>query len=263
MLRVLIILFALAAGGLAAWIATSSKSGDVRTTAADAPPPVAVTEILVAAANIPQGQALSESNIRWQPWPKEALNPGYVSRTAKPDAARTFAGAIARSHFVAGEPIREEKVSQGTSSFLASILTPGMRAVAIRISVESTAGGFILPNDRVDVVHTVARPKEGQTDNLSHTLLTNIRVLAVDQKVEQRVDPESAEAKGETTAMGKTATLELSPEQAEVIAAGQATGILSLSLRPLADSTERSSVYSPADGRVRIMRAGKSEIVRF
>jgi len=262
MLRVLIILFALAAGGLAAWIATSSKSGDARTASADAPP-VPVTEILVAAANIPQGQALSDDNIRWQPWPKEALNPGYVSRAAKPDAARTFVGAVARSHFVAGEPIREEKVSQGSSSFLASIITPGMRAVAIRISVESTAGGFILPNDRVDVVHTVARPKDGQTDNLSHTLLTNVRVLAVDQKVEQKVDPESAEAKGETTAMGKTATLELSPAQAEVIAAGQATGILSLSLRPLADSTERSSVYSPADGRVRIMRAGKSEIVRF
>jgi len=263
MLRALIIIFALGAGGLAAWIALSSRQGAPSASAgAPAAPPLAVTEVLVAAADVPQGKTLSDDNIRWQSWPKDSVNPGFITRTAKPDAVASFTGAIARSHFVAGEPIQADKVVQGSSSFLASILTPGMRAVAIRISVESTAGGFILPNDRVDVIHTVARPKDGQTDNLSHTILTNIRVLAVGQKAEQKVGEDDGE-KGETTAMGKTATLELNPAQAEVIAAGQATGILSLSLRSVADSAERSGVLRPGDGRVRIMRAGQSQIVRF
>ncbi len=255
MLRVVILVVALGAGSLAAWLALSLKPGVAVTTVETPAPPVPMTDILVASSDIPQGQALSESSVRWQSWPKDAVNPGFISRSAKPEAVKALTGAMVRSHFVAGEPIREDKLSQGSSNLLASILSPGKRAVAIRISVESTAGGFILPNDRVDVIQTVARPAEGQTENLSRTILTNIRVLAVDQKVD--------EMKGQATVAGKTATLELSPTQAEAVAAGQASGILSLSLRSAADNDEEPAFKRPASTSVRFLRAGQSELVRF
>jgi pilus assembly protein CpaB len=155
---------------------------------------------------------------------------------------------------VSGEPIREDKLSRG-SNLLASLLTPGKRAVAIRISVESTAGGFILPNDRVDVIQTVVRPGPNQTDNLSRTFLSNIRVLAVDQKVE--------ETKGQAVAVGKTATLELSPAQAEAIAAAQSNGTLSLSLRSVADNDDEPALSGTDNVSVRFFRAGQREVIKF
>lgn len=256
MLRVVILVIALGAGSLAAWLALSLKPGAAVTTVVETPAPATpMTDVLVAAADISQGQALSGTTIRWQPWPQDSINPGFITRSAKPDALKSLNGAMVRHPFVTGEPIREEKLSLGSSNLLASILAPGKRAIAIRISVESTAGGFILPNDRVDVIQTVARPGEGQTENLSRTILTNIRVLAVDQKVD--------EAKGQAVAMGKTATLELSPTQAEAVAAGQAAGILSLSLRSVADSDEEPVLKRANGGSVRFLRGGRSEVVRF
>lgn len=255
MLRVVILVIALGAGSLAAWLALSMKPGVAVTTVETQAPPAPTVDVLVASADLSQGQALSEATLRWQPWPEDGVNPNFVTRSAKPDAIKALIGSMVRSHFVAGEPIREEKLSRGSSSLLASILAPGKRAVAIRISVESTAGGFILPNDRVDVIQTVARPGEGQTENLSRTILTNIRVLAVDQKVD--------ETKGQAVAMGKTATLELSPAQAETISAGQASGILSLSLRSITDSDEASEMKRPSGGYVRIFHGERSEMVRF
>lgn len=254
MLRAIILIIAISAGCLAGWLALSLQPG-AAVTAVEAPAPqVPMAEILVAADNLAQGQPLEEKALRWQPWPKDSVHAGFITRSAQPDAMKALAGSMVRSHFVTGEPIREEKLSRN-ASLLASMLPPGKRAVAIRISVESTAGGFILPNDRVDVIQTVSRPGESQSENVSRTLLTNIRVLAVDQKVD--------EAKGQAVAMGKTATLELSPDQAEVIAAGQATGILSLALRSAADGDEVSQLKSQSNASVRILRAGRSELVKF
>jgi pilus assembly protein CpaB len=224
----------------------------VTTTPAPAPQ-VAMIDVLVASAELGQGQSLNEKTLRWQPWPADAVSPGFVTRSEQPEAVKVLTGAMVRSQFVSGEPIREEKLSR-SSSLLASILATGKRAVAIRVSVESTAGGFILPNDRVDVIQTVARPGQGQTDNLSRTILTNIRVLAVDQRVE--------DAKGQAAFVGKTATLELSPSQAEAIAAAQAAGLLSLSLRSVADNGEEPLLHTE-NASVRILRAGQSEVVKF
>jgi pilus assembly protein CpaB len=210
--------------------------------------------VLVASGNLDQGQILNEAALRWQPWPLEAINPGFVTRSGNPEAVKSFTGAMVRSHFVAGEPVREDKLSR-TSNLLAAMLGPGKRAIAIRISVESTAGGFILPNDRVDVIQTLGRPGEAQSETVSRTLLTNIRVLAIDQKVD--------DSKGQATAMGKTATLELNPEQAEAIVAGQASGILSLALRSASDTAETSVMKRPNSGFVRYVRGGRSEMVKF
>ncbi|QRM27644.1 Flp pilus assembly protein CpaB [Microvirga sp. VF16] len=253
MLRVFILIVAIGAGSLAGWLALSMQPGVAVTTIETPSPPQQMTEVLVAAADLEQGRLLDEKGVRWQSWPLSAVSSGFVTRTAQPEAVKKMAGMMVRSHFISGEPIREDKLSRG-SNLLAAMLSPGRRAVAIRISVESTAGGFILPNDRVDVIQTVARPGQGQTENLSRTLLTNIRVLAVDQKVD--------ETKGQAV-VGKTATLELSPDQAEAIAAGQAAGILSLALRSSSDNSEEPTLQRPSNVSVRFLRAGQSEIVKF
>lgn len=254
MLRIIILIIALSAGSLAAWLTLSLKSGVAETTTETPAPREPMTEVLVASANLDQGQILDDKSIRWQPWPITAVNPGFVTKAAQPDAVKKMSGLLVRSHFVSGEPIREDKLSRG-SNLLASMLPAGKRAVAIRITVESTAGGFILPNDRVDVIQTVTRQGQDPSNNFSRILLTNIRVLAVDQKVE--------ETKGQAVAMGKTATLELSPEQAEAIAAGQATGILSLALRSAADNIEEPMSRPRDNVSVRFFRGGQSEIVKF
>lgn len=255
MLRILILIIALATGSLAGWLALSLQPGAAVAKVEAEIHPVPMTEVLVASAAIGLGQALTEATVRWQPWPMEATSPDIITRATKPDAVKSLVGAMVRSSFVAGEPIREEKLSRGSSNLLASMLAPGKRAVAIRISVESTAGGLILPNDRVDVIQTSARSGENKNENLSRTLLTNIRVLAVDQKMDDSKEPAAA--------IGKTATLELSPAQAEAIAAGQAFGLLSLALRSVADSGEEPTLQTNSAPSVRVLRAGQSETVRF
>ncbi|MBF9234250.1 Flp pilus assembly protein CpaB [Microvirga alba] len=252
MLRVIILVIALGAGGLAGWLVLSTRSREAAAVAPSAPV-VQTTDVLVAASDLIQGQALDGKSLRWQSWPKDAVSPGFISREAKPDALTSLNGALVRSHFVSGEPIREEKLSRGPAGMLATMLPSGMRAVAIRVSAESTAGGFILPNDRVDVIQNISNSDGGKAENRSRTLLRNVRVLAVDQKAD--------EAKGMLVVVGKTATLEVSPTEAEMIAAAQAAGTLSLALRSIADLDEKH-VAEESSVNVRVFRAGKSEEVK-
>ena len=253
MLRVIILLVAIGAGGLAGWLVLSSRTRDAAI--APAAPVVQTTvDVLVAAGELVQGQALDEKSLRWQSWPKDSLSDGFISREAKPDAMTSFTGALVRSYFVAGEPIREAKIARGAAGMLAAMLPPGKRAVAIRVSAESTAGGFILPNDRVDVIQNISSSGAGKPENTSRTLLRNVRVLAVDQKAD--------ETKGQLVVVGKTATLEVSPPEAEIIASAQAAGTLSLALRSIADLDEKSVSARDSSVNVRVFRAGKSEDVK-
>jgi pilus assembly protein CpaB len=256
MLRILILALALGAGGLAAWMVTSMQLSTASATVNTPPAPQPSTvEVLVAATDLPQGHSLKEESLSWRAWPKDALNPGFITRAAHADAVASLKDSVVRSQFVASEPIREEKLARISSGLLAAILPPGKRAVAIRVSAENTAGGFILPNDRVDVIQTITKPGQdgSMSGNLSRTILRNIRVLAVDQNAD---DP-----KGQTV-VGKTATLELSPDQAEAVATGQITGVLSLALRSVADSMDEPVLVLEKGNSVRIMRAGQVEIVK-
>lgn len=257
MIRIIILVVALAAGGLAAWLAlTMPPQATASTPVAVQPPPPAMVDILVAKSDLAQGQQVGEATVRWQSWPESAVSPGYISRKKQPDAVSTLNGSLVRSAVLAGEPIREEKLVRGVG-LLAAMLPTGKRAVAIRINAEATAGGFVLPNDRVDVIQTLTRGGQDGTaaENVSRILLSNIRVLAIDQKVE---DP-----KGGAVAIGKTATLELDPRQVEIITASQASGALSLALRSIADMEELPTEPQPNTiASVRIVRAGRSEVVR-
>src|SRR5258708_11012203 len=154
-----------------------------------------------------------------------------IRRNERPDATTQIAGSIARAPFIAGEPIREAKlVKPNGSGFMAAILPTGMRAISTEISPETGAGGFILPNDPVDVILSKRdkNPDRSGADIIvSEIILPNIRVLAIDQAPKEK--------DGQNTVIGKTVTLELRPEQAETLAPARQSGTLSLALRSIAD----------------------------
>ncbi len=258
MLRILILIGALGAGILAAWLALAIQSGPQTTSIVTEAVTAPTIDVLVASADVDQGQKLGPENLSWQPWPEAAVSPGFITRAARPDALETLGGSVVRERFVAGDPIREGKLAKGDASLLAASLASGMRAVAIRISAESSAGGLILPNDRVDVIHTVSR--EGQGEAVSRTILRNVRVLAIDQKIDDAARSPDAAADQDAT-VGKTATLELDEVQTEIITGAQASGSLSLALRSADDRNEVSAVKRQSTTSVRILRAGRSETV--
>ncbi len=229
--RIVVLGVALGAGGLAALLAGRSDQQP----APEPPKPVVqieTVEVLVAKADIGMGQIVSAQDMQWQIWPTAAASPNFVRKGDRPDALQQIAGSIARTPFVVGEPIREAKLIKANGSgFMAAILPSGMRAVSTEISPETGAGGFILPNDHVDVILTrrdrESEKRTGVESHSSETVLTNVRVLAIDQTIEEK--------NGQRVVVGKTATLELAPRQAELLALSRQLGTLSLALRSLAD----------------------------
>ena len=162
-------------------------------------------------------QTLAPGDLQWQAWPAATTGGNFIRKNDQPDAIEQFSGNIARVPFVAGEPIREAKlINAKGSGFMAAILPTGMRAVATEISAETGAGGFILPNDHVDVILSrrdrEAEKATGVEVQVSETILRNVRVLAIDQTVEEK--------NGQSVVVGKTATLELTARQAESAGAG-------------------------------------------
>src|SRR3984957_9385906 len=206
-------------------------------------PKIDTDEVLVAARDLPMGTQLSEADFTWQKWPMQALSELMIKKSEGPQAIEIAKGAVTRNSFLQGEPMRRDKLIKGPNSgFLSAILPSGMRAVAINIdsSGGSTAGGFILPNDRVDVIR-VYRDEEqtklrGLEVNTAQTILSNVRVLAIGQNIQEK--------NGEKTVVGTNATLELDPTQAELIILAQRTGggsgSLQLTLRSMLDAAGKT-----------------------
>jgi pilus assembly protein CpaB len=229
--RLVVLGIAVAAGGIAAILASGHKSAP--------PPPQApvvqleTVDVLVAKSDLSRGELIEAHDIGWQTWPKAAANSSFIEKSARPDAINQFNGAIVRVPVAAGQPIYDPMVvfAKG-SGFLAAVLPKGMRAVAMVITPESDAGGFILPEDHVDILLTrhdrEAEKRTGSEKIVTDTILQNVRVLAVDQAVEEKG--------GQKVVVGRTVTLELSPQQAETLALSHELGTLSLSLRSLMDS---------------------------
>jgi pilus assembly protein CpaB len=242
--RIVVLAVALGAGGIAAYLASGSNEPPPVV----APPPVVqieTTEILVAKGDINMGQVVAGQDIQWQTWPASAASSYFVRRKDRPNAIEQLTGSIARSPFVAGEPIREAKLIKANGSgFMAALLPSGMRAVSTEISPETGAGGFILPNDRVDVLLTrrdrEAEKATGIEAHVSEIILSDVRVLAIDQNIEEK--------NGQRVVVGKTATLELSPRQAETLAVSRQRGTLSLALRSLIDANAPNTP-TPDDGK--------------
>jgi pilus assembly protein CpaB len=243
--RILVLVIALAAGAIAALLAGRSDPTP------PAPAPVVQLEtvdILVANVDIGMGHAVSAQDLRWQTWPAAAAGPNFVRKSDRPDSINQLSGSIARQPFSAGEPIREAKLikAQG-SGYMAAILPSGMRAISTEISAETGAGGFILPNDHVDVILSrrdrEAEKAAGVEVHSSETFLNNVRVLAIDQTVEEK--------NGQRVVVGKTATLELTPRQAEMLALARQMGTLSLALRSLVDSDGTAAPVEDQSGNRR------------
>ncbi len=236
--RLIVLGVALAAGlGAAYLVAGTSKPPEPAPAPVivQAPPPVDVDSVLVATRDVTFGAVLAEADMRWQSWPKSQVPPGVIAKSVRPNAFDEIKGSVVRSNVLSGEPFHPERLVKGPASgFMAAVLPTGRRAVAINIDEKGTtsAGGFILPNDRVDVVRTF-HPEDGPPGSFSsETILTNVRVLAIGQNVQEK--------SGERIVVGSTATLETGSDEAERLILAQRTGQLSLTLRSMTDAQQNA-----------------------
>jgi pilus assembly protein CpaB len=255
--RILVLVGAISAAAIAALLARGFLGGQTKANAAQG---AEVVEVLVAAHPIEVGTKLSSNDVKWLGWPKTALDPSFVTKVAKPQAIEeTAEGSVARAPLTAGQPVTATNVIKSDGGgFMAAMLTPGKRAVGIKVSAERGAGGFILPNDRVDVLLTrkMGNDAAGVPSYNATTVLRDVRVLAVDQTSDEEGDNKAI--------VGKTATLELSTHDVEILALAEAMGDLSLSLRALTKTDgskpseeENSNPFNTGDqGEVTVLRYG-------
>ena len=186
-------------------------------------------QVLVAKNAIRTGQLIKPDDLRWQPWPQGNLPPSYIIEGKRPIS--DFVGAVVRISFHVGAPIVEtDIVMPGSRGFLAAVLRPGLRAVSVPATATSTVSGFIYAGDRVDVLLTHALTNGSQQHNATETILRNARVIAMDQKLDF--------TPGDKPDVAKTATLELTAKQTEIVTLAVKMGELSLVLRSLQDPAD-------------------------
>jgi pilus assembly protein CpaB len=228
--RLVVLGFALVAASAAALLARGMIGGGTPAVEAKPAPVIAMSEVLVASANLQPGQKLTAEQVRWDKWPSSAVDAAFITRGGGGSTEDVVKGTVVRSPILTGQPITNTAIVHADAAgFMAAMLSPGMRAVSITITTDSGAGGFILPNDRIDLILT-QKYGDSPPRARARTILTNVRVLAVDQTSAQEKDTKSVVA--------KSATLELTPSQAEQVTRAQNQGQLSLALRPLGDSDD-------------------------
>ncbi|TKT74955.1 Flp pilus assembly protein CpaB [Aquamicrobium sp. LC103] len=257
--RVIILGVAVVAAIGAGYVAKNmaARTPEVIVETREAEPAVKLAEVLVLSGDVPMGSVVG-AQLAWQGWPEDNLNDAFITRTKEPGALEELQGAIARVPMYAGEPLRRSKLIGEGQSFMSSILPAGKRAVATQIAADTSAGGFILPNDYVDVIMTRrAQNQTGGEGFVTETILQNIRVLAIDQTIQE-------DEEGKKVRVGDTATLELTPQQAEIITvAQQMADRLTLALRSVADAQDRPDFeadYLVGNGRrgtVRLIKSGE------
>jgi pilus assembly protein CpaB len=295
---------AVAAIGLALVVRAMGSSSGEPVAVAAAEPARPMAKVLVAARDLAPGQRLTDADLEWKDWPADEVNPAFITdgsvsvpqaepaegeataapaeEEAKPEGAvarvtraaeeltgggvkTEYLGSVVREPILAGEPIVGRKIVRaGDSGYLAAYLEPGMRAMAVAVSTETAAGGFILPGDRVDVIVTVELERRSEEDAnqpkfASQLVLQNVKVLAIDQSTRAEDDQQAV--------VGATATLEIAPSDTETLALAKAAGVLSLTLRSYADTAGPSGrvghARAPASrpSSVRVFRGGEPEVV--
>lgn len=231
---IIVVVAALAAGGTAmlakSWL---DRQEARRAKAADEP---ATVEVLIVARDVPSGAALVGDDLRYDVWPKSAAGDRLAVRKPGEDTKAAFVGMIARRPLAEGEPVSAATTFRPEASgVLAGMLAPGMRAVSLAITNPTAVSGFITPGDRVDVVLATDIKKAEEGPNMesgsglllrygAETVLADLRVLAIDQQITRGRDGAPIQ--------GKTATLEVTPKQAEILTVAGMMGSLQLSLRP-------------------------------
>jgi len=228
--RLIVLLLGLFAGAGAFYL-MMSKPPPAKPVAEVKALPVTV-DVLVAAKDIAMGNSVKASDLRWQAWAHDFIPPEATRRSEFPQADSEFVGMMSRTALIAGQPI-SRKLFINAGGYMSAILPAGKRAVAVSIDNRGTssAGNFIFPNDRVDVIHVGSSEADGRSNggesSLAETILRNIRVLAIGANVDRK--------EGTQTSAGVTATLEVSPAQAELISNAQKAGQLVLVLRSSSD----------------------------
>lgn len=231
--KIVLLVGALLIAGVTAVMAKNMFSGASAPQAQAGPATVpAGPEVLVATRTLPVGTIIDAESFRYQPWPQGLVQDAYYTRgEADP---QSLMGTVVRNEISAGQPLTQSAIVRpGERGFLAAALGPGMRAVTVAVSATSGVAGFVFPGDRVDLVLTQEVPGGGDGAPLraSETIIRNIRVLAVDQRLDSR-----NEAGNQVAQTVSTVTFEATPKIAEKIAVAQTIGQLSLSLRSLADN---------------------------
>ena len=234
--RIVFLLLAVIVAGTTAFVARAwlqSERAAIAAQYSGQRQPVAAkpaVQVLVAKNAIRTGQLVKPDDLRWQPWPQGNLPPSYIIEGKRPIS--DFVGAVARISFHVGAPIVEtDIVMPGSRGFLAAVLKPGLRAVSVPATATSTVSGFIYAGDRVDVLLTHALTNDaGQQHNATETILRNARVIAMDQKLDF--------TPGDKPDVAKTATLELTAKQTEIVTLAVKMGELSLVLRSLQDPAD-------------------------
>jgi pilus assembly protein CpaB len=257
MSKMRIVMFALAAGSavMAAVLAKGliSKGPEVQ---AEVVTQVKTVPVLVAAKDIEVGERLAAGTIIWKDWPADNVLEAMITKDEKPDADVAFAETRARIQMFEGEVINEKKiVDPKTGGFMSAVLPKGMRALSVAISERSSAGGFIMPNDRVDILLTrKMQGSGGSSVAKTETVISNVRVLAINQIFRQAKEGEEVALKE-----GQTATVEITPPQAEVIARVESEGELSLTLRSIAESDGKALEEGPKLAEKYIDKDGKKQ----
>lgn len=183
-----------------------------------------VTPVVVANGAITRGQTLQPAMLRVVSFPTVSV-PANSFRTVEQVIPAGAPPRVAMREFVANEPLVAAKLSgPGSKANLAGALTPGMRAVGVRVTDVAGVGGFVLPGDRVDVMVTRQVGTGATISSVVQVLAENTRVLGVDQ---------SSEA--DEPVVAKAVTLEVTPDQAQTISLAQAVGAVTLALRQAAD----------------------------
>lgn len=253
--RLIILTIALGAGAVA-FMLVRNMGGGPATEIVEVTQTVGVMKVLVSARDIKPGTVITAGDLEWQDWPESGA-PNLVREDENPDGMSEYEGAVVRSEMVAGEPVRLSKIVRvGSGGYLSAVLPTGKRAIATSVSPETGAGGFILPNDRVDVILTRRETdpyEDGKEIMLSETVLKNARILAIDQTVEEQ--------NGETVVVGSVATLELDAAQAETLALAERMGELSLALRSILDGEK--DLDSAGSGLNPSRRGNTVKMVRF
>jgi len=233
--KLALLIGALMIAAVTAVMAKNMFSGASAPQAVAAPVVPVGPEVLVATRALPVGTIIDAEAFRYQPWPEGLVQDAYYVRGRPGADPSTLIGTVVRTEVSAGQPVtRGALIRPGERGFLAAALGPGMRAVTVAVSATSGVAGFVFPGDRVDIVLTqeVAGGGDGAPLRVSETIIRNIRVLAVDQRITSR------DAEGNQIAQNvSTVTFEATPKIAEKIAVAQTIGQMSLSLRSLADNT--------------------------
>ncbi len=267
-MRIIILAVAAIAAVLAAFLVRNMASAPEPLTATETVERIVEVEVsqqkvLVAMNDLRAGSLITPDVLRWADWPEATINPGYFTQEVAPDAMETISGSVVRVATYADEPILPQKIVQkGETGFMAALLKPGFRAAAVEISPESASAGFILPDDRVDVILTQEIEfTNGETleeRTVTSTILENVRILAIDQSF--------GDMDGIPTLTGSTATMELTSRQAELMALAARSGTVSLTLRSVADvdfndgfALEKEGALDAVDqgGGVVVYRSGK------